>query len=128
MTVAQRAQAQQRAASNAAAADARLVVGVAAACAIGFAACVLLPYAVGEEWLPPGLDLFWMLGGAAVVLLGPVAAGLAGWASLTTLWARGDVLTTRVRRMHLVTLLLVAAYAAGLAAAWSAGVFAWFSD
>jgi hypothetical protein len=33
-----------------------------------------------------------------------------------------------VRRTHLVTLLLAGAYAAGLAAAWSTGVLAWFSD
>ena len=111
-----------------AASDARLAVGVAAGCATGLLAFGLLPYAAGEEWRPPGLDLVWMLGGVAVLLLGPLAAGLAGWASLVALWARGDVLPTRVRRTHLVTLVLVAAYAAGLAAAWSAGVFAWFSD
>ena len=89
---------------------------------------MLLPDAAGVEWLPSGLDVLWALAGVAVVLLGPVAAGLAGWSSLVALWVRGDVLTTPVRRTHLVALLLVAAYAAGLAAAWSAGVVAWISD
>ena len=110
------------------ASDARLSVGVAAGCAAGLAAFVLLPDAAGVEWLPSGLDLLWALGGVAVVLLGPVAAGLAGWSSLVALWVRGDVLTTSVRRTHLVSLLLLAAYAAGLAAAWSAGTLAWFSE
>jgi len=123
MTVATPARAGQQAAS-----DARLSVGVAAGCTTGLAAFVLLPYAGGVEWLPSGLDVLWGLCGVAVVLLGPVAAGLAGWSSLVALWVRGDVLTTGVRRTHLVTLLLVAAYAAGLAAAWSTGVLAWFSD
>ena len=123
MTVATLSRAEQQAAS-----DARLSVGVAAACATGLAAFVLLPDAAGPEWLPSGLEVLWMLGGVAVVLLGPVAAGLAAWSSLVALWVRGDVLTTPVRRTHLVTLLLVAAYATGLAAAWSTGVLAWFRD
>ena len=123
MTVATTTLAEQQARS-----DARLSVGVAAGCATGLAVFVLLPYAAGADWLPPGLDVLWGLGGVAVVLLGPVAAGLAGWSSLVALWVRGDVLPTPVRRTHLVTLLLVGAYAAGLAAAWSTGVLAWFSD
>ena len=108
--------------------DARLSVGVAAGCAVGLVTFVLLPYAAGADRLPSGVDVLWGLGGVAIVLLGPVAAGLAGWSSLVALWVRGDVLTTSVRRTHLVTLLLVGAYAAGLAVAWSTGVLAWFSD
>jgi len=108
------------------ASDARLALGVAAFCAIGLPTFVLLPFTAGEEWLPPGVDLLWMLAGVFVVVLGPLAAGLAGWASLVALWTRGDVLATRMRQLHLLTLLLVATYAAGLAAAWSAGVFVWF--
>jgi hypothetical protein len=127
MAVAQVAQVQRQAAADAAS-DARLACGVAAGCAVALGAFVLLPYAVGEEWLPSGLGLLWMLGGVAVVLLGPVAAGLAGWSSLVTLWVRGDPLTASARRTHLVTLLLVAAYAVGLFAAWAGGVLAWFSD
>ena len=111
-----------------AASDARLAFGVAAACATGLSAFVLLPFTAGEDWLPPGLDLLWMLAGVLVVVLGPLAAGLAGWASLVALWSRGDVLPTRARRLHLLTLLLVATYAVGLAASWSAGVFVLFSE
>jgi len=111
-----------------AASDARLAFGVAAACATGLPTFVFLPFIAGEEWLPPGVDVLWMLAGVLVVVLGPLAAGLAGWTSLVTWWARGDVLATRVRRLHLLTLLLVATYAVGLAASWSAGVFVWFSE
>jgi len=119
---------EQRHAASYAASDARLACGVAASCAGALGAFVLLPHAVGEERLPSGLGLLWGLGAVATVLLGPVAAGLAGWASLVTLWVSGDVLTARTRRTHLVTLLLVAAYAVALAAAWAAGVLAWLSD
>ena len=73
MTVATLSRAEQQAAS-----DARLSVGVAAACATGLAAFVLLPDAAGVEWLPSGLDVLWALCGVAVVLLGPVAAGWRG--------------------------------------------------
>jgi hypothetical protein len=123
MTVASLARAKQQDAS-----DARLSAGVAAGCATALGAFVLLPYFTGAEWLVSGFDVLWGLGGVAVVLLGPVAAGLAAWSSLVALWVRGDVLTTSVRRTHLVTLLLVAAYAAGLAAAWSTDVLSWLSD
>jgi hypothetical protein len=123
MTVAHPSRAEQQAAS-----DARLSAGIATGCATGLAVFVLLPYSLGAEWLLSGLDVLWALGGMAVVLLGPVAAGLAAWSSLVALWFRDDVLTTSVRRTHLVTLLLVAAYAAGLAAAWSTGALAWLSD
>jgi hypothetical protein len=123
MTVVHPSRAEQQAAS-----DARLSAGIATGCAIGLAVFVLLPYSLGAEWLLSGLDVLWALGGMAVVLLGPVAAGLAAWSSLVALWFRDDVLTTSVRRTHLVTLLLVAAYAAGLAAAWSTGALAWLSD
>jgi hypothetical protein len=123
MTVAHPSRAEQQAAS-----DARLSAGIAMGCATGLAVFVLLPYSLGAEWLLSGLDVLWALGGMAVVLLGPVAAGLAAWSSLVALWFRDDVLTTSVRRTHLVTLLLVAAYAAGLAAAWSTGALAWLSD
>ena len=42
------------------------------------------------------------------LVIGPVAAGLAGWASVVALWTRGGVLPARTRRLHLATLLLVA--------------------
>ena len=111
-----------------AAADARLALGVAAASAAGLGLFVLLPLAAGAEWPPPGLDLVWLLGSLATVFLGPLAAGLAGWASLVALWTHGAVLPTRVRRLHLVTLVVVAAYAAALAAAWGLGAFATLAD
>jgi len=123
MTVTSLTRAEQLATS-----DARLAVGVAAGCATGLVAFVLLPHAVGVESLPAGLDALWLVGAVAMVLLAPVATGLAGWSSLVALWVRGDVLTTRVRRTHLVTLLLVAAYAAGMGSAWSAGLMSWLTD
>ena len=68
-----------------AASDARLTFGVAAACAIGLPTFVVLPFTSGEDWLPPGVDVLWMLAGMLVVVLGTVAVGLAGWASLVAL-------------------------------------------
>ena len=110
------------------ASDARLALGLATLCAVAFPLFVLWPYAAGDSWQPPGVDQLWALGMLISVLIGPIVAGLAGWASLIALCARPDVLTTRVRRMHLITLVLVAAYAAAWSAAWSAGGFAWLSD
>jgi len=111
-----------------AAADARVALGVAAASAAGLAVFVLVPHAAGTWWQPPGVDLVWLLGTLVTVFFGPLAAGLAGWSSLVALWTHGAVLPTRVRRTHLVTLVLVAAYGAALAAAWGAGAFAALAD
>ena len=47
---------------------------------------MLRPYFAGDAWLVSGLDVLWGLGELFVVLLGPVAAGLAGGASLVALW------------------------------------------
>jgi hypothetical protein len=99
-------------------ADARLLTGVAAACLLGLVAFVL---PVGAGW--DGLPSVWLVLADAVVLLGPVAAGLAGWASLGALADR-----SRSLRLPVVTLALVAAYAAGLVVLWSAGGLAWLSD
>jgi hypothetical protein len=100
------------------AADARVCAGVAAACLLGLVAFVL-PLGAGWE----GLPAVWLVLADAVVLLGPVAAGLAGWASLATLAER-----TGSPRLPVVTLALVAAYAAGLVAVWGAGGLTWLSD
>jgi hypothetical protein len=108
--------------------DARLACWSATVSASAFGAFVLLPFAAGPQWQPPGPEVVWALGAEAAVFLGPVAAGLAGWSSLATLWVRGEALTTGVRHAHLVTLLVVAAYAVGLVAAWSGGVFDGFGD
>jgi hypothetical protein len=62
------------------------------------------------------------------VVIGPVVAGLAGWASLTALVTRGAVLPARTRWLHLATLLLVAVLFTTLLVASNAGVFAWLSD
>jgi hypothetical protein len=100
------------------AADARVCAGVAAACLLGLVAFVL---PLGAGW--DGMPSVWLVLADAVVLLGPVAAGLAGWASLGALADRSGGL-----RLPVVTLALVAAYAAGLAAVWSAGGLAWMAD
>ena len=97
--------------------DARLAAGVAAACLLGLVAFVL-PLGAGWERLPS----VWLVAADAVVLLGPVAAGLAAWTSL------GALRRPETARPALVTLALVAAYAVGLAAAWSSGGLAWFAD
>ena len=68
--------------------DARLALGLASVCAVSFPLFVLWPYAAGNSWQPPGADALWGLAMVFSVLIGPVAAGLAGWASLSALWTR----------------------------------------
>ena len=110
------------------ASDARLALGLAAACALSFPLFVLWPYAAGNSWQPPGVDQLWVLGMLISVLIGPVVAGLAGWASLTALLTHGAVLPTRTRRLHLATLVLVAALFTSLLVARNAGAMAWMGD
>ena len=110
------------------ASDARVALGLAAACALAFPLFVLWPYAAGDFWEPPGVDALWVLATPVSALVGPVVAGLAGWASLTALLTRRAVLPARTRWLHLATLLLVAVLFATLLFAGNAGVFAWLSD
>ncbi|QIG43690.1 hypothetical protein G5V58_13795 [Nocardioides anomalus] len=97
--------------------DTRLAAGVAAACLLGLVAFVL-PLGAGWDHLPS----VWLVAADAVVLLGPVAAGLAGCASL------GALRRPETVRPAAVTLTLVAAYAVGLGAVWATGGLAWFAD
>jgi len=110
------------------ASDARLSLGLATVCALSFPVFVLWPYSAGDSWQPPGVDQLWVLGMVFSVLICPVVAGLAGWASLVALWTRGAVLPARTRWLHLATLLLVAALFTSLLIARDAGVMAWLSD
>ena len=109
-------------------ADARLGLGVAAACVLAFGAFVVLPVYVADLRLPAGLDSVWALCGMLAMVLAPVAAGLAAYASLRALWVGGDALTAAARRLHLVTLLLVAALFLVLVSAWGSGVVSWWQD
>jgi hypothetical protein len=108
--------------------DARMTAGVAAACVAAFAVFVVLPASVTAFALPPGLDAVWALGGLLTIVLGPVVAGLCGFVSLGALWLHGDVVSTAARRLHLVTLLLVAAVWIGFVSTWGSGVVSWWLD
>jgi hypothetical protein len=109
-------------------ADARLGLVVAAACAVAHGALVVLPYYVTDQWLPSGIDAVWALGAMLTVVLGPVAAGLAGYASFMALWLHGDALTPASRRLHLITLLLVAVLFVAIGSAWGTHVASWWLD
>ncbi len=105
--------------------DARLGLGAAAGVPAAFLVLAGLPYAV-EDFTPGvGLDAVWGLGAMFVILLGPVVSGLAGLASLWSLWEqRGAPL--RDHRVHLLTLLAVAAFAAVYVSAWGGAVIDWW--
>ena len=108
--------------------DARLTVQVAAACVAAFAVFVVVPASVAGFAPPAGLDGVWMVGGLLTIVLGPVVAGLCAFASLGTLWLHGQVLSADARRLHLVTLLLVAAVWLGFVSTWGSGVMSWWLD
>ena len=117
-----------RAAHDAPARDAQLTAGVSAACLAAFAVFVVAPSSVAVFALPPGVDSVWAMGGLLTIVVGPVVAGLCGYVSLAALWLHGDALPARSRRLHLVTLLLVAAVWLGLVSSWGSEVVSWWLD
>ena len=117
-----------RVAHDAPAGDARLTAGVSAACLAAFAVFVVVPSSVPVFALPPGVDAVWAMGGLLTIVLGPVVAGLCGYVSFTALWLHGGALPARSRRLHLVTLLLVAAVWLGLVSSWGSDVVSWWLD
>lgn len=106
--------------------DARLAPGTVVAVVLAFAVLVVLPTVV-DAAPPPGLDLLWAVGGPLTFVLAPLGAGLAGAASLVTLWRRGDLDGT-TRRMHLVALLGAAASAAFLGSSPGQAAITWWQD
>ena len=108
--------------------DARLTVGVAAACVAALVVFVVVPSSVTGFALPPGVDAVWVVGGLLTIFLGPAAAGICGCVSIAALWTRGDVMSARTRRLHLVTLLLVAVVWLGYVSSWGSNVMAWWLD
>lgn len=105
-----------------------MTAGVAAACLAAFAVFVVLPSPVAGFAPPPGVDAVWGTGGLLTIVLGPVVAGLCGYVSLAALWMHGGVLSALSRRLHLVTVLLVAAVWLGLVSTWGSGVVSWWLD
>ena len=107
--------------------DARLALGVVTTAVVGFAVLVVVPSAVDDFAPPAGLDTLWSLGGSLALVLAPFAAGLAGCASSVALWRRGDSDDT-TRRLHLVVLVVVAAFAVFLASRPGQSAIAWWQD
>ena len=88
---------------------------------------VVLPYAVPDFAPPAGFDVLWSIGGALALVLAPLAAGLAGLASLVALWLRED-LDPRTRRLHLVVLAAVATFAVFLVSRPGQSAIGWWQD
>lgn len=88
---------------------------------------VVLPSVVDDFAPPAGLDVLWSLGGALALVLAPTAAGLAGFASCVALWRRGDLDDT-TRRLHLIVLVAVAAFATFLASPAGRSTIGWWQD
>ncbi|CUR60201.1 membrane hypothetical protein [metagenome] len=107
--------------------DALLAVATVATAVVGFAALVLLPYAVAGFIPPAGADVLWRVGGPLAVVLAPLTAGLAAASSLLALW-RGDDLDSTTRRLHLTVLVTVAVFAALLASSFGQAAFGWWQD
>ena len=105
-----------------------MTAGLAAACLAAFAVFVVVPSAVDGFAPPPGVDAVWAMGGLLTIVLGPVVAGLCGYVSFAALWMDGGVLSALSRRLHLVTLLLVAAVWLGLVSTWGSDVVSWWLD
>lgn len=93
-----------------------------------FAVFVVVPSSTAGFGPLPGVDAVWGMGGLLTIVLGPVVAGLCGYVSLAALWMHGGVLSALSRRLHLLTLLLVAAVWLGLVSAWGSDVVSWWLD
>ena len=104
-----------------------MVFGLSLACVAAFGTFVMLPYYASESWVPEGIGPFWMLGMIFSIVLGPVAAGMAGYASFIALWMHGDTLPTGARRLHLVTLLVALAFLAFFAT-WGTSALSGWAD
>ena len=97
-------------------------------CVAAFAVFVVIPPSVAGFAPPPGVDAVWTMGGLLTIVLGPVVAGLSGCVSLAALWMHGGVLSALSRRLHLATLLMVAAVWLGLVSTWGSDVVSWWLD
>ena len=110
-------------------ADGRLAFGVATGTAAAFVVFAWWPVHVENEELLLGLAPLWAMAGYFTILLGPLAAGMAGYLSFVALWLNGAELPARARRLHLVTLLVVAGLFVALVSPWGAELFsAWLGD
>ena len=108
--------------------DARLGFALATGSAVAFATLVLLPFHATDLALPAAADLVWALGAPFAVLLGPVVAGLSAYASFAALWSHGGTLPASSRRLHLLTLLVTAAFLLTLVSPWGTDAVSWWLD
>ena len=107
--------------------DARLALGAAVGALVAFVVLVMLPATVADFAPPAGADLLWRVGAPFGLVLAPLVAGLAGVRSWWVLWVRRDLDDT-TRRLHLVVLVLAAAFAVLLASPTGQLAAAWWQD
>jgi len=107
--------------------DARLALGATVAAVVGFVVLVVLPATVADFVPPAGTDLLWRVGAPFGLVLAPLTAGLAGVRSGWVLWDRRDLDDT-TRRLHLVVLVLLGAFAVLLASPIGQTTLAWWRD
>ena len=93
-------------------ADARLALATAVGCALSYVVFVALPLSVDGVAVPEVVHGLWAVGVAVAMYLSPVAAGLAAYASLAAVVTRGRTMAPSTRRLHLVTVGVVAAHLA----------------
>lgn len=89
--------------------DAVLGCVVAVACGLAFLVFVALPVHLADLEVPAALEGLWFVGLLVGAFLGPVATGLAAFASGSALLHRGPALPRRARRLHVSTLVVSAA-------------------
>jgi hypothetical protein len=107
--------------------DARLACGVAVTCVVAQAVLLVAPVGV-DVGLPMGVDALWLLVGVLAVLLMPVVAGLAAFTSVRAFLVHGRRLPAQTRRLHLVTVGLVALLFVSRASGWAGPALGLWAD
>jgi len=107
--------------------DARLLFASALAVPVAFVLLVLVPAGTPDFALPMNLDALVAVSGLLVLILGPFAWGITGYATVVALWGRRD-LALAERRLLLVTLGVLVAFLFVLTSERTETAIAWWLD